>query len=166
MKYNSDGSVERYKVRLVAQEFYQVHGINYTETFTPTIRRKSLRIFLAIAIMLGMILIQMDVIGTYLKSALDQNEQPIYMKISQRCQAGRKRLVCKILKSLYELKQAGRLWNKTIIKFFRKIGFTPTNANICILTIKRKGKLIIVGIYVDDLFLRSRSLKALEWLKD
>ena len=57
VKYNLDGSIERYTVRLVAQGFSQVHGIDYTETFSPTIRRKSLRIFLAIAAMLGMILI-------------------------------------------------------------------------------------------------------------
>ena len=96
--------------------------------------------------MLGMILMQMDVIGAYLESALGQNEQPIYMEIPQRCLAGREGLVCKILKSLYGLKQAGRLWNKTIIKFFRKIGFTPTNADACILTIKWEGELIIVGV--------------------
>ena len=65
-----------------------MHGIDYTETFAPTIRRESLRIFLAIATMLGMILIQMDVIGAYLESALDQNKQPIYMKIPQGCRAG------------------------------------------------------------------------------
>ena len=166
VKYNSDSSIERYKARLVAQRFYQVHRIDYTETFAPTIRHESLRIFLAIATMLGMILIQMDVIGAYLESALDQNEQLIYMKISQGCRAGREGLVCKILKSLYRLKQAGRLWNKTIIKFFRKIGFTPTNADACILTIKWRGELIIVGVYVEDLVLGSRSLKALEWLKN
>ena len=74
VKYKLDDSIERYKVRLVAQGFSQVHGIAYTETFSPTIRRKSLRIFLANAAMLGMILIQRDVVGAYLQSALSQNE--------------------------------------------------------------------------------------------
>ena len=166
VKYNSDGSVERYKARLVAQGFYQLHGIDYTETFASTIRHKSLRIFLAIATMLGMILIQMDVIGAYLESALDQNEQPIYMKIPQGCQAGREGLVCKILKSLYGLKQVGRLWNKIIIKFIQRIAFTFTNANACILTIKWKREFIIINVYIDDLVLGSRRLEALEWLKD
>lgn len=106
------------------------------------------------------------VIGAYLKSALSQNKQPIYMRIPQGCLTGREDLVCKILKSLYGLKQAGRLWNKTITKFFRKIGFIPTNADACILTIKKEGELIIVGVYVDDLALGSRSIIALEWLKD
>ena len=162
MKYNSDSSIKRYKARLVAQKFYQIYGIDYIETFAPTIRRKSLRIFLAIATMLGLILIQIDVIDVYLKSALDQNKQPIYMKIPQECQAGRERLVCKILKSLYRLKQAGRLWNKTISKFFRKISFTSINADACILIIKWKRELVIVGIYVDDLVFGLKSLKMLK----
>ena len=83
--------------------------------------------------MLGMILLQMDVISAYLESLLGQNNQPIYMKIPKRCRSGREGLVYKILKSLYGLKQAGKLWNKTIIKFFQKIGFVPINADACIL---------------------------------
>ena len=54
----------------------------------------------------------------------------------------------------------------TIIKFFQRISFTSTNADACILTIKWKKELIIVGIYVKDLIFGSKSLKALEWLKD
>lgn len=60
----------------------------------------------------------MDIIRAYIKSALDQNKQSIYIKIPQRCLAGWKSLVCKILKSLYKLKQVKKLWNKTITKFF------------------------------------------------
>ena len=53
-----------------------------------------------------------------------------------------------------------------ITKFFRRIGFTPTNTEAYIVTIQWKGKLIIVEMYVDDLAFGSRSLKALEWLKN
>lgn len=49
------------------------------------------------------------------------------------------------IKSFKSLKQAGKLWNKTITKSFGKIGFIPTNADTCIFTIKKKGELIIVG---------------------
>lgn len=70
IKYHPDGSIERYKARIVAQGFLQMHVINYTETFAPTIRRETLRIFLAIAIMLKMTLLQIDVIGAYLESFL------------------------------------------------------------------------------------------------
>ena len=78
----------------------------------------------------------------------------------------RESLVYKILKSLYGLKQVRRLWNKTITKFFQKIGFTPTNTDSCIIIIKREGQFTIVGMYVDNFALGSKSIKALEWLKD
>ena len=165
MKYHPDGLIERYKARLVAQGFSQVHGVDYTETYTPTIRRESLRIFLAIATLLGMIILQMDVIDAYLESALSQGYHPIYMRIPQGCKISRDDLVCKILKSLYELKQAGRLWNKTLIKFFRTIGFIPTNGDPCILTYREGDVFIIVGVYVDDLALASQSEDGLNWLK-
>lgn len=71
MKYNFNSSIERYKVRFIIQEFYQVHENDYIEIFISIIRYKSLRIFLAITTMLEIILIQIDVIGKYLESALN-----------------------------------------------------------------------------------------------
>lgn len=71
MKYNSDNTIERYKVRLIAQRFAQVYEIDYIETFTSIIRYKSLRIFLAIVAIIGIIFIQINVVRAYLKSAFN-----------------------------------------------------------------------------------------------
>lgn len=62
-----------YKARLVAQSFSPVYGINYTEIFVFAIKQELLRIFLAIIIILEMILLQIDIIDTYLESSLNQN---------------------------------------------------------------------------------------------
>lgn len=70
IKYHQVRSIERYKASLVAQRFSKVYGIDYTKAFTSRIRKELLRIFLAISAMLGMILLQMDIIGAYLKNAL------------------------------------------------------------------------------------------------
>ena len=107
--YHPNNLIERYKIKLVVQRFSQVYGIDYIKIFTPIVRRKSLRIFLAIATMLELILIQINIVGAYLESALDQNKHPIFMKIPQRCLVGRESPVCKIIKSLYSEKQAGQL---------------------------------------------------------
>lgn len=80
-----------------------------------------------------MIILQMDVIGAYLESPLGQGNHPTYMQIPQGCKVVQEERICKIPKSLYGLKQTGRIWNKTLIKFFRKIYFVPTNADPCIL---------------------------------
>ena len=61
--------------------------------------------------MLKMTLLQIDIIDAYLESPLGQKDQSIYIKIMQKCGSGQERLVYKILKSLYGLKQVERLWN-------------------------------------------------------
>lgn len=57
VKYNPDGTIERYNARFKIQEFVQVHKIDYMEIFAPTIRCKLLRIFQAIIAMMGIIFI-------------------------------------------------------------------------------------------------------------
>lgn len=105
MKYKPDGTIERYKAYLVMQRFFQVPRVDFTKTFIPIIRQESLRIFLAIAALFDLILMQIDVIGAYLKSILGQNKQTIFMKIPQTIQTKQNELVYKIFKSLYCLKQ-------------------------------------------------------------
>ena len=49
-KKDKDGKILRYKARLVARGFTQKHGVNYEETFAPTIRLDAMRIILALAL--------------------------------------------------------------------------------------------------------------------
>ena len=48
IKRNSDGTIARYKSRLVAHGFTQEHGIDYTETFAPTVKFSTIRVILAL----------------------------------------------------------------------------------------------------------------------
>lgn len=165
VKYNTDGTVARFKARLVAQGFSQVPGIDFTERFAPTVRRESLRIYLAIRTLLGLIIHQVDIVGAYLESLLDDNEFPIYMRPPPGIERMKRGLHCRLLSSLYGLKQSGRLWNKNVIAFYKKLGFRPLNADPSILILQTDGEITIVSVYVDDFLLASCTMSGLKSLK-
>ena len=50
LKYNLDGSIARYKARLVARGFSQAYGLDYHETFSPVARLSSIRVLFSIAL--------------------------------------------------------------------------------------------------------------------
>ena len=76
-KTKSDGSIERYKARLVAQGFYQKQGLDYDETFSPVIRFESFRTLVAVAVQKGLKLHQLDITAAFLNGHL---EEEVFMK--------------------------------------------------------------------------------------
>ena len=66
--------------------------------------------------------------------------------------------VCKLLKSLYGLKQAAQLWNQLLSKTLRAAGYqqllTDTN---CFVKTDQQGTTAIIGVHVDDLLIATRT---------
>ncbi len=97
VKILADGSVERYKARLVAQGFSQKFGTDYDETFCPVIRLESLRALIALAVQNDLQIHQIDVTTAFLNGEL---EEEVYMKqpdgfISQMVSSrGEKNILC------------------------------------------------------------------------
>ncbi|MCO5615162.1 hypothetical protein L7F22_069451 [Adiantum nelumboides] len=77
VKHNSDGSVSRYKVRLVAKGYAQTNGIDYEETFAPIAKMAIVRTIIAVAKAKGWILHQMDVKNAFLHGGL---QEEVYME--------------------------------------------------------------------------------------
>jgi hypothetical protein len=145
IKYNADNSIDKRKSRIVAQGFNQRRGIDYNETFSPTLHHTSLRIILAISTKLNLELKQLDIKGAYLYADL---EEEIYMKQPEGFEVGEK--VCKLKKSLYGLKQAGRRWNENLNEFLVSNGFQRLQTDLCVYYQQTNEGLVIIGVYVDD----------------
>jgi hypothetical protein len=101
-----DGHISRYKAKIVAKGFQQVHGIDYDETFTPVTKMDSIRLVLSIATTKGWEFHQLDVKNAFLHGDLSEE---IYMEQTQGFMHDSS-LVCRLKKSLYGLKQALRAW--------------------------------------------------------
>lgn len=146
IKENTDGSIERYKARLVARGFTQEHGINYYETFSPVVRFTSIRIILSIAANKKMMLKQFDVKTAFLNGVLDET---VYMKQPIGFDDGTDK-VCQLKKSLYGLKQSSRCWNKKFTSLIESFGFVVSKSDPCVFVSHKNNYLTILAIHVDD----------------
>ena len=94
----ADGSVERFKSRLIAQGFTQKAGQDYDETFSPVVWFESIRSIVAIAVQNEMILHQMDVTSAFLNGEL---KEEVYMSQPEGFHVkGKEHLVYKLKYSL------------------------------------------------------------------
>ena len=118
--------------------------------------------------MLNLFVHQVEIVGAYLESQLGNNEFSIFMKLPPEMhylRQIRKGLFCRLLKSLYGLKQSGKLWNQNVIVFYKSIGFTQLNSDPNILIRNLEVETSIVSMYVDDFLLASNTMAILETLK-
>ena len=100
--FKSDG---RYKARLVAKGYTQVQGIDYEETFSPVTRYESIRYLLTHATLQDWEIEAINVKLAYLHGVL---KEEIYMEqLEGFVTKGEEDKVCRLIRSLYRLKQAG-----------------------------------------------------------
>lgn len=164
IKRKTDGSIDRYKARLVARGFSQKYGEDYEETFSPVAKMTSVRIVLALAACFGWKLWQLDVKNAFLYGELDR---PIYMDQPPGFVVeDRPNLVCKLKKALYGLKQAPRAWYGKIAEYLRFCGYVASESDSSLFIKKRQGLMVIVLLYVDDIILTGSNYVEISCLQD
>ena len=108
IKRKADGTIDRYKARLVAKCFKQRYVIDYEDTFSPVVKAATVRTVLSIMVSNGWHLHQLDVQSAFLHGILEEDvymrQPPGYEKQSMPD------YVCKLDKALYDIKQAPRAW--------------------------------------------------------
>ena len=150
-KTDMDGNVCTFKARLVAKGYTQTHGIDYDETFSPVAKIKSIRILLAIAAFYDYEIWQMDVKTAFLNGKL---EEDVFMTQPEGFEHKKyPNKVCKLVKSIYGLKQASRSWNLCFHEKVKEFGFSRSPDESCVY-VKASGSVVVfLVLYVDDILL-------------
>ena len=151
LKRNSKGEIIRHKARYVDRGFEQKQGVDYYQTYSPTVKMVTLRVLLSSAVQKEMKLKQLDIKTAYLNAIIEEElfvDQPSgFVKNN----ANGKSYVCRLKISLYGLKQSGRNWFRTLRDFLLGIQFKPSKSDHCLFLRERNGHKDFVARWVDDL---------------
>ena len=160
---NEKGEVEKFKARVVAKGFNQVEGVDYDQTFSPTVRFEGIRQMVALGTSRGMNMHQMDVTTTFLNAPL---EEEVYMEQPEgTIEEGDEGNVMRLLKCLYGLKQSPRQWNILIDTVLKNLGFKRLLFDVG-MYVKGEGvDAVYIALYVDDLFIVGMKLINIESVK-
>lgn len=154
-KLNSDGSLNKHKAWLVAKGFHQQPSVDFIETFSPVVKHSTIRVVLAIAVSKHWTLLQLDVECAFLHGNLQED---VYMEQPQGyADPSKGDYVCKMLKSIYGLRQAPRSWYSKFSSKLQELQFHVTVSDPSLFVYHQNGITAYLLLYVDDIIITSSS---------
>jgi histone deacetylase 1/2 len=160
-KENPDGTINKYKERLVAKGFHQLQGFDFNETFSPVIKPVTVRLILSLAVSYKWPLKQLDINNAFLNGLL---KEEVYMVQPPGFEASDSNLVCKLNKALYGLKQAPRQWFDRLTSTLLQFGFKASKCDPSLFTYTKNRQVVYLLVYVDDIIITGSSLSLVQTL--
>ena len=162
-KLKPDGGI-RYKARVVARGFSQRFGIDFEETYAPTLSYKTFRVLCALAVSRGFYIHQLDIKTAFLYADIDR--EGIYIKPPPGITRTKPGRVWKLNKGLYGLKQSPRLWHAKISESLAKEGFKKLYGDSSCYSRGSGVSQVIMCLFVDDILLFSEQKTLILEVKD
>lgn len=163
LKKDAEGNIVKYKARLVAKGYSQEQGVDFDDNFTPVTRSETIRLLLALAAQNEWEVHHLDVKTTFLNGEI---EEEVYVTQPEGYEKkGKERMVYRIMKALYGLRQAPRAWYSKLNTCLGQMGFVRCPYEHAVYT-KREGKeTLIISVYVDDLLVTGSNTALIEEFK-
>ena len=148
-KVDEKGWVVKAKSRLLARGFKQREGIDFRETFAPTVSSSCVRLLSEIACECDLDLCHFDVDQTFVQTRLVENVFLRLPRVGDKM-SGK---VVRVNKSLYGLKQASRTWHAHLTTCLLRLGFEQCLTDVCVFRLIEDGRVTITAVvHVDDTF--------------
>jgi hypothetical protein len=136
IKRKSDGTIDRYKARLVTKGFKQRYGIDYEDAFSPVVKAATIHLILSLAVSNGWSLRQLDVQNAFLHGVM---EEEVYMRQPPGYESSEHpNFVCKLDNAIYGLKQASWAWYSKLSSKLRMMGFVPSKGDTSLFFLRVK----------------------------
>ena len=143
-----------FKLRAVLRGFSQIKGIDYHETFSPTLNAKSLRILVALGASLRVKIRHYDVTSAFTEADIDVELYIEQFEGFKDLDPKKANWVRRLYKGLYGAKQASRGFYLKTRGDLMSLGFKTSALDPCVYILERTGRRpVLVGLFVDDFFL-------------
>jgi hypothetical protein len=129
LKRDANGHIARCKARLVARRFTQGHGVDYHETFAPTVKVISIWTLLLLVAYNDSEVEQLDTVTAFLEADIEEEISMRQPEGFHHYDINGEEPLCLLKKSLYGLKQSPRSWNKTVTTWLEEYDFSQSKAN-------------------------------------
>ncbi|GKA63108.1 retrovirus-related pol polyprotein from transposon TNT 1-94 [Tanacetum coccineum] len=160
VKLDELGGILKNKSQLVARGYRQEEEIDFEESFAPVARLEAIRIFLAFAAHMNMVVYQIDVKTAFLNGNL---QEEVYVSQPDGfMDPDNPRHVYKLKKALYGLKQAPRAWYDMLSLFLISQDFSKGLVDPTLFIRKEGKELLLVQVYVDDIIFVASTLELCE----
>ncbi|KAG7594051.1 Integrase catalytic core [Arabidopsis thaliana x Arabidopsis arenosa] len=163
LKRNLDGSINKYKARLVAKGYVQQYGVDFEEVFALVARIETIRLLIKLAASHGWEIHHLDVKTAFLHGELKENVY-VYQPEGFEREESRNR-VYKLNKALYGLRQAPRAWNNKLNHILLELQFVKCSKEPTVYRREVKEHVLIIAVYVDDIFVTGTSLDIINEFK-
>jgi hypothetical protein len=151
-KQGEDGEVVRNKAYLVAQDFSQVEGLDFGETFAHVAHLEAIRILLAFVTFKEFKLYQMGVKSAFLNRVIQAE-----VFVRQPTGFQNPKYPNRLLKALYGFKQAPRAWYAGLKTFLLEHGYVMGSVDKTLFTLKYGNDFLLVQIYLNDIIFGASS---------